>query len=102
MKKEIMVRPWHFRGHRNGNIVFKYFMVYDEHTRREITITGPYNNFTEKDDYQGRMKRIFLTLFLKSGHSNYMENGKIYMGLGDFMNFEFKKFPNLTIENVLL
>lgn len=102
MKQEIKVLPWHLRGHKNGTITFKYYMVYDSNTKREITITGPYNDFTEKDDYNGRMKRIFLTLFRMSGYSNYIENGKIHMGLGDFMNFEFKKFPNLTIENVLL
>lgn len=102
MKKEITIQPWHFRGHKGGTITFKYYMTYDDHNRREITITGPYNNFDEKNDYQGRMKRIFLTLFRKSGYSHMMENDKILMSYSDFMNFEFKNFPNLTIENVLL
>lgn len=98
--KEIRLQPQSLRAQPKGNLIMGYYMIYDDNTKRHITIKGPYNNFKEVENYPGRMRKIFNILFTKSGYQ--LQNGKIYMSYSDFLNFEFQKFPNLTIENVLM
>lgn len=99
--KEIRIQPYHFRAKYKENIVhFDYYMTYDDKTKRFISIIGPCKNFKEVENYPGRMRKIFNILFTKSGYQ--LHNGKIYMSYSDFLNFEFQKFPNLAIENVLI
>lgn len=100
MKKEIRLLPHSLRAQAKGNLTIGYYLIYDDNTKRHITISGPYKNFKEVENYPERMRKIFNILFTKSGYS--LHNGKIYMTYSDFLNFEFQKFPNLTIENVLM
>ena len=102
MKKEIKLLPYHFRGHTKGNISFHYYLIYDDNTKRHITITGPYNNFNENVSYPDRMIKIFLTLLKKSGYQNSIQDDKIIMSYSDFLNFELQNFNKLIIENVLM
>ena len=98
----VTIQPFHKSGSPKGNITFQYYMTFDEHNRRLITITGPYSNFKETYDIQGRMMNIFVILMKKSGYNYSPENGKIQMNYSDFLNFELKQFKNITIKNQLL
>ena len=101
MKQEIIIAPFHMRRDRK-NIVIKYYMIFDENTRREVTITGPSKNFNEGLNLQRKLKDIFLIIFKKSGWSDMVKDGKIYMSYSDFMNMEFSHFRKISIENVLM
>ena len=102
MKKEIRLQPHSLRAQPKGNLTLGYYLIYDDNTKRHITISGPHNDFKETVSYPDRMKRIFLTLLKQSGYQNYIQDGKIYMSYSDFLNFEFQNFHKLNIENVLL
>lgn len=98
----VTIQPFHKSGSPKGNITFQYYMTFDEHNKRLITITGPYSNFKETHDIQGRMMNILNILIRKSGYSYDIKNGKIQMNYSDFLNFELKQFKNITIKNQLL
>ena len=102
MKKEIRLQPHSLRAQPKGNLTLGYYLIYDDNTKRHITISGPHNDFKENVSLPNRLTKIFLILLKSSGYSNNIQDGKIYMTYSDFLNFEFKKFPNLTIENVLM
>ena len=101
MKQEIIISPFHMRMDKK-TIVIKYYMIFNENTRREVTITGPSKNFNAGLNLQRKLKDIFLIIFRKSGWSDMVKDGKIYMEYSDFMNLEFSRFPKISIENVLL
>lgn len=102
MKKEIRLQPQSLRAQPKGNLTLGYYLIYDDNTKRHITITGPHNNFNENVSYPDRMTKIFLTLLKKSGYSNNIQDGKIIMSYSDFLIFELQNFNKLIIENVLL
>ena len=58
----VTIQPFHKSGSPKGNITFQYYMTFDEHNKRLITITGPYSNFKEThDNYK---KPTFMTVFI--------------------------------------
>lgn len=106
MKKEVQLLPIGFRGQPKNKLAMNFHLVYDNHNRRSFTITAPYKNFNAivngTVNLPERMKQVFKTLMVKSGYKDMITDGKIYMSFNDYMNFNFKEFKNILINNKFL
>lgn len=102
MKQKVKILPSGLRGHQGKDLKLEYILVFNDTSRKQITIVAPFNNFRESVDIPSRMKKIFLILTRKSGYQNYIQGEDLYMTHSDFMNFSLKKFNNMKITDTFL
>lgn len=82
------------KGGPHKGLELQYYLIYDEHTRRHITVKGPYSNFNVNPWNPQRLQSILMNLMTRS-------NLPFRMTENEFLNMNWKNFDKITVQDEL-
>lgn len=95
-RRLIRIQPTAMYGGPHKGITFEFILMYDEHTRRKVTIKGKWSDWDFKTPwYPQRMQSIMMNVMTRS-------EVPFRMTLSEFLNFELKRFNRIEVTDELL
>lgn len=95
-RRLIRILPTAMYGGPHKGITFEFILMYDEHTRRKVTIKGKWSDWNFKTPwYNQRMQSVMMNIMTRSGVPFRMDRS-------EFLNFELKRFDRIWVKDELL